>query len=1536
MHSIKKGSVLVVGGGIAGMQAALDCAEAGFKVYLLEKDPAIGGNMARLDKTFPTNDCAMCMISPKLVETGRHLNIKIISYSDLEKIEGEPGNFTVTIKRRARFVDEEKCNGCGDCETACPVTLPDTFNGSLSKRKAIFRLYPQAIPNVYTIEKAAAAPPCRGTCPAGVNAQGYIALIAQEKFLEALDVVRERMPFAGICGRICHHPCETQCNRAEIDEPVAVRHLKRFVADYEKELLEDGRSIEREAHEPVSNKKGTGEIIKPVSSKKGTGEKIAIIGAGPAGLTCADSLVESGHKVTVFEKEEKTGGMMRFGIPAYRLPRDFMDHEIQLLLDKGIELKTGATFGEDFTLQDLKAQGYASIFIATGAGLARPLELEGVDEPDSSTHGMGPANETGLLYGIPFLRDVNTGVEPEVGKRVVVIGGGNVAVDVARCALRLPGVENVALYCLENRQEMPAHDWEIDEAVEEGVDIQPSWGPKRVFSEKGRFKAIQLKYCLSVFDEEKRFSPRFDEARQQRVEADTVILAIGQLCDVSFYPVEMKLKRDLLAVNEESLETSVPGVFAGGDNVLGPSSLVQAVAQGHRAAESIHNYLRGSHILNPSETAVHTNAFGSAEPFSRKGFCPPEAQFAEIPSFADRNIMLRTAMPAADASQRRESFEPIELGFDRQTAVYEAQRCLQCGICSQCLQCVKVCKADAIDHSMVDRNETYQVGAVILTGGYDLFDVKQKAEYGWERFANVVTSMQFERILSASGPYKGKLKRLSDGKEPVKIAWIQCVGSRDVTIGKGYCSSVCCMAATKEAIVAKEHEPQVQATIFYIDIRTFGKGYESFLERAVNDYGVRYVRSQISSIKENPFNRNLLLKYVDHDKQMAVMEEEFDMVVLSVGIAGCASAERLAGITRVATDVFGFLAPASYNQLLTHRQGIFLGGAVSGPRDIPDTVMQSSAAAALCGEFLHNTRYTEALPKTYPEERDVAGEAPKVGVFICHCGINISSVVNVEALALYLSGIPNVVHAENLLYTCSQDSQQKIKQLIIEKQLNRVVVASCTPRTHESLFHETLREAGLNKYLFEMVNIREQCSWVHRDAPTEATGKARTLVRGGIGKSEMLEPLVLKDVPVTKAALVLGGGMSGLTAALSLARQGFGVFLVEKTGQLGGNLRHIAKSPEGYDWQKVLESALGDVTDHPLIQVFLNSEPDTASGHIGNFSTTLKGDSQTTLEHGVTIVAVGAQEYRPEVFLFGEQKQVITQRQLEKLLGENTETGTVVMVQCVGSRMKEHPYCSRVCCGAAIKNAITIKKRSPGTKVYILYRDINTYGFKETIYREARELGVMFIHFPDNQYPEVRTIENAGLSLNVFDTVLGEELTLEPDLLVLSTAVEPGLGNNERLSELFKLSLGNDGFFMEAHIKLRPVDFANEGHYVCGLAHSPKYTEENITQALAASGRAATVLAKDYLTVGGVVSVVESEKCAVCLTCVRECVFNAPHINAEGKAEIEAAKCRGCGNCASACPAKAIQLKTFSDAQQRALFSTILKECRAVNEEARN
>ena len=873
----------------------------------------------------------------------------------------------------------------------------------------------------------------------------------------------------------------------------------------------------------------------------------------------------------------------------------------------------------------------------------------------------------------------------------------------------------------------------------------------------------------------------------------------------------------------------------------------------------------------------------------------------------------------ADFDERLATRPSIYLPFPQavpKVPVIDRQTCMHF-LNDACGACESFCGPKAIKYDQEDEVRELDVGSVILAPGFELTNPSLKDEYGYSRYPNVVTSMEFERILSASGPYQGHIQRPSDQSGPEKVAWIQCVGSRDNSCDKGYCSSVCCMYATKEAIIAKEHSPDIKPTIFYMDIRAHGKGFDQYYERARDDYGVRYIQCQISKIVEKPKSKNLIIAFID--KEGKVVEEEFDLVVLSLGMTPSTSSRELAEKLGIETDSYGFCQTDSLNPVKTSRPGVFVCGSFEAPKDIPETVSQASGSAAFASELISEARGTLISEEEFSPERDISGEEPRIGVFVCHCGINIGGVVDVPAVKEYAKSLPHVAYVDENLYTCSQDTQTKIKEVIKENNLNRVVVASCTPRTHEPLFQKTIREAGLNKYLFEMANIRDQCSWVHMDKKEEATKKAKDLVRMAIAAASYVEPLQEQELSVTKRALVVGGGASGMAAALGLADQGFEVALVEKEKELGGNLRHLHYTLRDDGIQTYMQSLIERVKNHPLILVITDGVIVDFTGFKGNFKTGIMagpGMAYRQIEHGVTIIATGGEEYKPEEYLYGQDKRVMTQQELEgKIVRDEINLGhvnEVVMIQCVGSRIPERPYCSRLCCSAAIKNALKIKEKNPQSRVFILYRDIRTYGLLEDYYTKARKAGIIFIRYDLEEKPQVK-IEKGALQVEVDDPALGERVVLNPQLLVLSSAIVPR--ENEELATLMKLQRTQEGFFLEAHMKLRPVDLATEGIYLCGLAHSPKPLDESLSQAAAAVSRACTLLAHDTVSVGGMVARVDGEKCAVCLTCVRVCPYDVPFINEEGVAQIDAAKCQGCGSCAAECPGKAIQLQHCEDKQ---------------------
>ncbi len=849
----------------------------------------------------------------------------------------------------------------------------------------------------------------------------------------------------------------------------------------------------------------------------------------------------------------------------------------------------------------------------------------------------------------------------------------------------------------------------------------------------------------------------------------------------------------------------------------------------------------------------------------------------------------------------------------------------------ECRQCEQACGTNAIDLDQEAETVNLEVGSIILSPGLKEFNAKRKAEYGYGRFANVMTSIEFERVLCASGPFMGHIQRPSDAKTPKRIAFLQCVGSRDVTVDNPYCSSVCCMYAIKEAIVALEHEPDLDLSIFYMDMRTQGKGFEEFYERG-KQQGITFVRSKVSSLKEVPGTKNLIIHYAEENGTHK--EQEFDLVVLSVGLEPAQKARELASTMKINLNDYKFSQTDLFSPLKTSREGIFVAGAFQGPKDIPETVIQSSGSVASASGLLASARGTLVEEHTYPEELPIEDE-PRIGVFVCHCGINVAGVVDVKAVKEYAQTLPNVVFAEQNYYSCSQDNQENIKNLIKEHNLNRVVVTACSPRTHEPLFQETLREAGLNKCLFEMANIRDQCSWVHMHEKEAATEKAKDLLRMAVAKANRLEPLQDQTIPVVPKGLVIGGGVAGMTAALELARQGFESALVEREEELGGNFNTIHCTLDGSDPHRFLKDLKREVTEHERIAVYTKTEIGSINGYIGNFKTSLishngKKADPLEIEHGVVIVATGAAEYKPSEYLYGQNERVLTQSELEeRVFADPANLSTlkqVVMIQCVGSREKGRLYCSKLCCSKAIKNALKIKELNPACEVTILYRDIRTYGLREDYYSKARETGVIFIHYEPDKKPEV--IQSGGaLSVVVTDPLLGEELNLKPDLLVLSPAIVSR--GNEELSRLLKLPLTQDGFFLEAHAKLRPVDFAVDGVFLCGLAHFPKPVDESIAQAAAAAARAAIPLAKGKVDVEPIVSSVVQADCFGCGICEYLCPYNAIRVveTPEGrKAETIAASCKGCGLCASHCPKRTITMGRFTSEQIEAQIHAMLAE----------
>ena len=899
-------NVLVVGGGIAGMQASLDLADRGFKVYLVEKTPSIGGRMSQLDKTFPTMDCSVCILAPKMIDVDRRKNITLLTYSEVKEVRGEPGNFVVKILKRSRFVDAEKCTGCGECTKVCPVTSPNEFDMGLGTRKAIYRPFPQAVPNVFVVDKRG-TPQCRAACPAGVNVQGYVALVRGGKYKDALELIRRDNPFPIVCGRICFHPCETNCERGKLDEPVAVNALKRFVTDWE---LEHGKE----------------EKVEPIP--KIHEEKIAIVGSGPTALAAAYELVKRGYPVTVFESLHEVGGMLKVGIPEYRLPKKLLEIEIKRIKDLGVDIQTGTAIGKDLTIEQLRQEGYKAILIAIGAQKSWKLGIDGEDLK-------------GVINALDFLKDVNLGKKVELGDRVAVIGGGNVAVDAARTALRL-GAKNISILYRRSRVEMPAFSSEAEAAEKEGIEFHFLVAPKRILGENGKVTALEcIRMELGEPDESGRRRPNPVEGSEFVIDLDVLIPAIGEAPDVSLLPEGAKVtSRKTIECEPLTLETGLPGIFAGGDVVSGPATVVEAIAAGKRAAVSIDRHLRGEDLK-----------------VGRKG----EIKLVEEVSKEGVEKRTRQVMPLLPVEKRIRSFEEVEAGFTEEMALQEAERCLNCGGCSECLECEKICEPKALVHDQKEEYMELNVGAIIIATGFVPFDPSGIKEYGYGKYKNVLNSMELERLLSASGPTGGKLARPSDNKVAHKVAFIQCVGSRSLKGNYPYCSSVCCMYATKEAALIKEHERESEVYIFYTDIRAFGKGFREFVNRVEKEWGVKYFRAKPSEIREDPKTRNLLIKY--EDTLTGEMKNlQVDLAVLCTGLVPPQDNRRLAETLGVKVDEYGFFEVQHqlFAPLDATAHGIFLCGCCQGPKDIPDSIAQAKGAAARATEFIARTRSMEA------------------------------------------------------------------------------------------------------------------------------------------------------------------------------------------------------------------------------------------------------------------------------------------------------------------------------------------------------------------------------------------------------------------------------------------------------------------------------------------------------------------------------------------------------------------------------------------------
>jgi len=1389
-------------------------------------------------------------------------------------LDGEEGDFTAHVVQHPRFVDLEKCTACGECAKVCPISLKSEYDAGIAQRRAAYKRYAQAIPGAYSIGKLGQSP-CKVACPAHIAVQGYVNLIAAGRYREALKVIRDENPLPAVCGRVCTHPCETACARGKLDEPIAIRDLKRFVAEWE---------IEQ------------GEMDLP-ETKPPRGEKVAIIGSGPAGLSAAYYLALEGYGVTIYESLPVAGGMLRVGIPDYRLPQRILDYEIDYIKALGVEIRLNSTLGQDFTVGQLQQEGYKAIIMAVGAHSCLTLGVEGEDV-------------AGVQPGVEFLRRAGLGQAEAPGKKVVVVGGGNVAVDSARTALRL-GSQEVTIIYRRTRKEMPAYEDEIEEALEEGVKIEFLVAPKRFISQDGRLTGVEvIRMELGEPDASGRARPQEIPGSEYIIEVDGALASIGQEPDLECLDDTCRLdvgRKNCLEVDEVSLQTNLPYVFACGDAVLGPATVIEAVAQGKEAARSVNALLEGRDM---------------------KQGRPRELNPVE-PEKIDKPVKARLHLPHADPLKRAASFEEVLGPYTEEQAREEAARCLSCAGCAECMLCVDACLAQAVNHDDKPRELDLNVGSVVLSSGARPFQPETMGlDFRYGLNPNVLTALEFERLLSPAGPTQGHLVRLSDEKEPLKIAWLQCVGSRDTNrCGNGYCSSVCCMYAIKQSLVAKEHaHGDLDCAVFNMDLRTFGKDYEQYFLRARDKEGVRFIKSRAHTIYDDPDTGGLRIEYATSDGQ--AMEEVFDLVVLSVGLQVPASSGEMADRLGVKVDKYRFATTDPMTPVATSRPGVMVCGSFQGPKDIPSAVTEASAAAAAAAGKLAPARWSATRTLEMPAERDVGAEEPRVGVFVCKCGINIAGVVDVPEVTAYAASLPGVVHADDGLFVCSQDVQEQMKEKIAEHKLNRVVVASCSPKTHEPIFMDTLTACGLNKYLFEMANIRNHDSWVHSQEPELATAKAKDLVRAAVARVSTHRALPQMKVGVNSRCLVVGGGVAGLTAALSLAEQDFEVVLVEREPELGGFSRQLTHTIEGADINAHLDRLIERARDHDNIQVLTETVITGFGGYRGNFTTeVLVGPAmyERKINHGALILATGANEYQPNEFLYGQDPRVVTQVELAQRLEEPDGAEgleSVVMIQCVGSRREDYPNCSRICCQSAVKNALHLKELNPETQVYVLYRDIRTYGLMEDYYTEARQKGVMFIRFEQDKPPLVEA-GDGGMKVTFTDHVLDREFQVRADLVTLSAGMRPR--ESEDLWSIMKLARNADGYLLEAHVKLRPVDMASEGVYVCGSAHGPKLVTESIAQALAAAGRAATLLSKSELELSPVTSRVDPELCAACLVCIYSCPYGVPRINEDGVSQIDEALCRGCGICAAECPAKAIELSWYEDEQILAQVDGLLE-----------
>jgi len=844
--------------------------------------------------------------------------------------------------------------------------------------------------------------------------------------------------------------------------------------------------------------------------------------------------------------------------------------------------------------------------------------------------------------------------------------------------------------------------------------------------------------------------------------------------------------------------------------------------------------------------------------------------------------------------------------------------------CTKCGACVEKCPTGAIDLSQEEETRKLDVGAIVLSAGFEEFNPKPWTQYGYKRYPNVITSIQLERMLSASGPTGGEILRPSDNQPPRSIAFLQCVGSK--TKERDYCSSACCMYAIKEAILAKEKNPELDIEIFYMDLRAFGKGYYRYYEQAKEEFGVKFTRCRIPTVKQDPTTDSLFFTAVAANGGLT--RREFDLVVLSIGQIPSPRFFELSQVLGIELNKWGFCKTQELSPTETSKEGVFVCGSASTPKDIADTLVEASAAACQVSKLLSSQRGQLITTKDYPDELDLSQTEARVAIFLCSCGDEISSAVDMKGMLDFAKILHSVVYVEQISYLCQKDTLEQVKAKIKEHEANHVVFAACSDITYKKLFIDAIRDVGLNPSLLELVDFRELLSSINPDHKKQSMEKAKTLVTIASERVRTKEPLHLVPQNVEHQALVIGGGLAGLTAALSLAEQAFEVQLVERTAELGGNLRHIFSILEGGDPQALRQDLINSVEENPLIHLHTETEVIKGSGYAGNFEVVLKDKNSANelIRIGAIIIATGGEAYKPDEYCYNESERVVTQAELEEQMASGKldalKLGSVIMIQCVGSRNEERPYCSRVCCSQALKNSLNLKDRNPEIDIVVLYRDLMSYGFKEEYYSQAREKGVLFINYDLDRKPEVASNGERPV-VQTIEPTTGGVLKIETDLLVLSTGIVPN--ENNILAKMLNLELTEDGFFKEAEVKFRPVDFVNDGIFLCGLAHSPRGITETIAQAQAAAQRAASILSRERLESGRIVSEVNERRCSGCELCVSACPYNARFKDTDkGVVVVIEALCQGCGACVAICPSGAAKLRGFTDKQVFSVMDAVI------------